>query len=443
MVGAMVRVLWMATLVTAVACDSGSSGSDVDSGISSADASVGGVVDAAAAPGTDAPVGAPDAAAGTPDAAAIVDAAPSPDALVLPPPLPGEVTAPPYLMWVTDTEVSVRWETSADVVGRVDVGDDSALGASFVETEAGRTHELRLTGLTPDSTQHYQISWGTAALPIETFRTAPVDRAISFIVFGDNQDGPDNFTTLVPHMVATDPDFAMSTGDCVQNGTRGEYREQLFEPIGPLAKNVPFLVAAGNHERYSNAGADLFDEYMSQPADEHCFGWRYGELFIMFIDTELSIDPGSPQNDCIVAALSSPEATSATFRAAAFHKPPRIEWWFGGALAFIDEMEAPWVRETLEPLLESLDVDIVFNGHNHLYTHTPETAGGITWVTTGGAGGSLDTDFFLWNVGDWPEIETTIHEHHFLSVTVDSAAITVRAIDLDGALLHEFTVPAS
>jgi hypothetical protein len=234
--------------------------------------------------------------------------------------------------------------------------------------------------------------------------------------------------------------FAVSVGDCVQNGTRAEYREQLFAPMAPLADHVPFLVAAGNHERYGDSSASLFDEYLSQPADEHCFGWRWGELYILFIDTELAIDPGTMQGDCIAAALSSTEATTATFQAAAFHKPPRIEHWFGGAVAFIEEMEAPWIRETLEPMLEGLGVDIVFNGHNHLYAHTPETAGGITWVTTGGAGGDLDTDFFLWDVGDWPEIETTIHEHHFLSVSVASDAMTVSAIDADGVELHSFTV---
>ena len=71
----------------------------------------------------------------------------------------------------------------------------------------------------------------------------------------------------------------------------------------------------------------------------------------------------------------------------------------------------------------------------------PETAGGITWVTTGGAGGDLDTDFFLWEVGDWPEIETTIHEHHFLSVSIASDAMTVSALDAGGVELHSFTVP--
>jgi hypothetical protein len=241
-------------------------------------------------------------------------------------------------------------------------------------------------------------------------------------------------------MAALDPDFAMSSGDCVQNGTRGEYRSQLLAPLTALASSVPFLVGAGNHERYSDAGAALFNEYMSQPGDEHCFGWRYGTLYVQFIDTELSVDPGSAQRSCIEDGLGSDLAQTATWRAAIFHKPPRIEYWFGGALAFTDSMEAPQVREQLEPLLESFGVQIVFNGHNHLYAHTPTTDGGITWVTTGGAGGYLDQQSFIWRVGDWPEIATQISEFHFLQVQVTPDDMTVRAISRSGSLLHTFSI---
>ena len=361
------------------------------------------------------------------------------------PPSLDDLSAPPYLMWSDQGGVSVRWETTEPRIGRVEYGPTEELGMTVTEESPRQVHELRLTGLEPGTLNHYRISWGGSPLPTQTFHTAPDledDRPFTFVVWGDNQNGPENFREIVPLMDAEGPQFAVSTGDCVQNGTRGEYREQLFEPLGSMADHVPFLIGAGNHERYSDGGATLFDEYMSQPGDEHCFGWRWGPIYFMFIDTELAIDPDSPQGQCIGAALSSEEATSASFRAAVFHKPPRIEWWFGGRLAFIEEMEAPWVREELEPYLESLDVDVVFNGHNHLYAYTPETDGGITWVTTGGAGGFIDTDNFLWRVGDWPEIAVTRHEHHFLSVRVEGDAMTVTAINIDGQQIDQFTVTA-
>ncbi|TNF25638.1 MAG: hypothetical protein EP329_22725 [Deltaproteobacteria bacterium] len=361
----------------------------------------------------------------------------------LPPADTGLLSGPPYLNWVTQTEVSVRWETTEAVVGRVDFGPDDSLPWTVVEDSPRTTHELRLTGLAPGEEQSYRVVYGGGALPIRHFRTAPPDddpRTLQFVVWGDNQNGPDVFSSLVPWMADFDPDFAISVGDVVQNGTRGEYRSQLFAPLAGFADEVPFLVAAGNHERYLDSDDSLFDEYFSQPGDEHCFGWRYGRIFVLFLDTDLGLDGDSGQRACVEAALSSEAAQTARIRAAAFHKPPRIEWWAGGLIAFTPSMKAAWVREDLEPLLESYGVDIVFNGHNHLYAYTPETAGGITWVTTGGGGGSIDTDFFLWRVATWSEIETTIHEHHFLRGTLDGDALRIEAIDVDGGLLHTFTV---
>lgn len=361
----------------------------------------------------------------------------------LPPADTGLLSGAPYLNWVTQTEVSVRWETNEEVVGRVDFGPDDTLAFTVEEDTPRTTHELRLTGLAPGALQSYRVVYDGGALPTRHFRTAPPDddpRSLQFIVWGDNQNGPDVFSSLIPWMADFDPDFALSVGDCVQNGTRGEYREQLFAPLSGFADEVPFLVAAGNHERYQDADASLFDEYLSQPGDEHCFGWRYGGLFVLFLDTDLTLDGDHAQRGCIEAALSSEAAQTARVRAAAFHKPPRVEWWFGGLVAFTPSMRPKWVREDLEPLLESYGVDIVFNGHNHLYAYTPETPGGITWVTTGGGGGSIDTDFFLWRVATWPEIETTIHEHHFLRATLVGDELTVEAVDTAGAIIHSFTV---
>jgi len=410
-----------------------------------------GATDASTSPGDDAAM--VDASTATVDAAtvdalsnmpdaAIPDAGPSAADANTPP--AGALLSPPYLMWVTESEVSVHWETDTPVVGYVDYGTTPGFGSLVTEAGATTSHELRLTGMQPGTLHHYRIGWDGYGLAAKTFSTAPDNNTtpFSFVVWGDNQNGPGNFETIAGLMSAETPSFAVSSGDCVQNGTRGEYRSQLFEPISTLADHVPFLVGAGNHERYSDSGAVLFGEYMSQPGDEHCFGWRYGGVYFMFIDTELAIDPGTTQGDCITASLSSTEATTADFRAAVFHKPPRIEWWFGGALAFPNEMEAPWVRNVLEPMLENLDVDIVFNGHNHLYAYSPETAGGITWVTTGGAGGGIDTDFALWDVGDWPEITVTKHEHHFLSVDVNGSQMTVKAINISGTEIHQFTITA-
>ncbi len=355
------------------------------------------------------------------------------------------LTVAPYLMWVTSEQVSVRWETSRAVLGRVDYGDSNELGATVVEDSARTVHELRLAGLLAGSDHAYRVVYDGGAMPTRYFRTAPWPEShepVRFVVWGDNQDGPDVLSDLMVWMAAFDPDFAIAVGDTVSRGTRDNYREQLFEPLQGFVDQVPFLTAAGNHERYDDPDAALLSEYFSMPGDEHCFGWRYDDLYFLFLDTDLGLDGPEDQRQCVIDALSSDEAIDALIQAAVFHKPPRIEYWFGGLVAFTDEMEAAWVREELEPLLEDLGVDIVFNGHNHLYAHSPETAGGITWVTTGGGGGKLDEPGWLnmWRVGDWSEIETSISEHHFLRVGLDDGTLTVEAVDRDGYVLHAFEI---
>lgn len=352
---------------------------------------------------------------------------------------PNDLRGPPYLMWVTQTGVSVRWETSDPVVGTVHYGLDEEMSSVASEADARTTHEIRLTDLVPSSDYFYTIELGERRLPVASFRTAPAaddDSPFTFLVWGDNQDGPDNFRRNVANMVEEDAAFAISTGDCVQTGSRGDFRSQLFRPISPLASEVPFLVASGNHEYYySRDNIALWEEYMSQPEGEHCFGWRYGEVFFMIIDSDKPLGDGTNQATCINNALTSEAATSATFRVAAYHRPPRVQWWGGGAFAwgFID---VPEVMTWLEPTLDSLDVDLIFNGHNHLFL-TATTDSGLEYITTGGGGGSLDTVGTFNKVQDWDEITTQIHEHHYLTVTVDSGVMSVTAVNIDGNVIHE------
>ena len=388
-----------------------------------------------------------DVADATDAGADVLDAVDADAGPIVEPPMPtGPVVGlvgPPYLMWVTEDAVSVRWETTGSFVGRVEYGPTRALGMVATETASRTSHEIRLTGLRPGEVTYYRVLWSDTGVPTREFRTAPPRDQIEpfrFVVWGDNQNGPSVFREVVDGMREADPAFAIVAGDCVQNGTRGEYRSQLFQPLAGFADQVPFLVGAGNHERYSDSSASLFNEYLSQPGDEHCFGWRWGMMYIVFVDTELGLRPGESQYVCIQNALSSVEAQTATYQAAIFHKPPRINFWFGGSFAFPESMEEPDVREFIEPLLESYNVDIVFNGHNHLYAHSPETSGGIVWVTTGGGGGTLDTSNFLWRVNRYTEIQTTVHEHHFLTVDVDNDVMIVRAINRAGAEIHSFEV---
>lgn len=346
------------------------------------------------------------------------------------------LTLAPYLMWVTTDAISLSWESAQPTASRVDYGPGGSLVHQQSSDLVDTFHQLRLSGLTPDSEYSYRVSWGDGYWTTHRFHTAPVEpRPISFVVWGDNQDGPDTFQRLIREMAARQPDFALSVGDTVQAGTVDNYHNQLWGPSAPLTQQVPLLIAHGNHERYEDELAELFDHYVAQPGDEHCFGWSYGPLYFVFLDTERPIYTGSPEYTCIEGLLSSEAYAASSLQIALFHKPPRIEYWAGDSCDSGDF----FVRYFLEPLFTTYGLDLVFSGHAHLYSFTPPVGGeGPTWVTTGGGGGGLDRAED--HCYTWEEITVTHHEHHYLYATFQDGTLTVQAVTGDGAILHSFAL---
>jgi hypothetical protein len=369
-----------------------------------------------------------------------------------------DLPGPPYLMNVGPDRVSVMFETRQSTTATVEYGTaPDALDRQLSETTAATTHVMRLTGLTPNTRYWYRVRFSDLRLAPFDFLTARApddDGRIELIMFADNQDGPAAFRKLAVQMAAHDPDLILHAGDVVQNGTRWDYRETFFSPYFGLGNRAAVLLGAGNHETYSSgilpsaAARALWEEYVDQPGDEHCFGVRWGSLFVVVIDTEKPHGVGSDQYGCIEDALGSAASREATFRVAVFHRPPLIEYWdsFAGEPSevtfFTFGMDAPDVRYYLAPLFERLRVQLVFNGHNHLYQFVRRWPSFTAWVTSGGGGGILESGVESARVNDWsPFIDERIFgRHHFLRVIIENRRMWVRAIGDRGDTLHEFQV---
>ncbi|MFT7579920.1 MAG: hypothetical protein ACI9MR_001587 [Myxococcota bacterium] len=380
----------------------------------------------------------------------------------LPRALEKDLYAPPYLMDVRSSRVTVRFETRTAIVAEVLYGTDKDALTKRVTGPKATRHEIVLTDLTPGTRHYYQVQYADAAFPTFGFHSAPDplapdanDARVEFVMFADNQDGPNNFAKLARLMAQRDPDFIIQAGDCVQNGVIEEYRRDFFGPLYGLGNRAPMTIGAGNHETYSSAvitsneSRALFDSMVSQPGNEHCFGFRWGPMFLMVIDTERPHARFTDQYDCIEAALSSDLAQDATFRTAIFHRPALTQYWSPVAglppesAFFTAGMDAPDVREFLAPLFNVAGVQLVFNGHNHLYQYVPEYQG-VAWVTSGGGGGGLEIGGEATRVNEWDAfIDTVIFgQYHFLHVAIERGVMAVRAVDIKGDIFHEFEVHA-
>lgn len=341
----------------------------------------------------------------------------------------------PYLMAPAADGVSLLFETETPLATSLRYGTSRALELTVQEDQADTFHELRLDDLLPGTTYFYQLQGAGLSSALHRFRTLPqVATPLRVLVFGDNQNGPNTFVSLLERMAELEPDLLLSVGDTVQTGDADLFRSQMLEPISLLAAEVPFAVAGGNHERYSDADASWFDHFYAQPGDEHCFSLCAGEIFFLIIDSNLDFDPGSSQGECIATTLSSAAFASSRFQVALFHHPPRIEYWAGTCYTGSSE-----VRDVLQPQLEAAGVDLVLNGHAHLYAYAPPVDPlGTTWVTTGGGGGALEGDGDFCR--EWEEITFTELQHHFVALEAIGDTLSVTAIDLNGNTLHTFAI---
>jgi len=346
-----------------------------------------------------------------------------------------ELKIAPYLTWVTTDSVSIAWEPAGDAIGSIAFGPTAALGQSATALP-GQHQRVRLSGLQPDTTYSYQLTGFLHPGVVHTFHTAPLARAsFSFVVWSDNQDGTNVFGPLAQRMAAAKPRFAIAAGDLVDTPTESRYHNQLLAPLAPLSAEVPFLAAPGNHDESADPALAQFSAHLAQP-DPYCFGWSYGNIYFLFLDST-SAGIGLPLHmGCKDAIFASDAFKTADLRVAVFHNPPRIEYWNGGGVTGDD-----YVRLDLEPQLIANNVNVVFNGHAHLYSYGPASeTSGVTWVTTGGGGGALESLSAF--TQDWrPKINTVFLRHHFLLAEVADGKMKVSAIADDGEVLHTFNVP--
>jgi 3',5'-cyclic AMP phosphodiesterase CpdA len=136
------------------------------------------------------------------------------------------------------------------------------------------------------------------------------------------------------------------------------------------------------------------------------------------VNTEITYDTGSFQYKWLVQDLESPAAQGAAFRVVFWHRPP-----FSSGSGHGSEMET---QKTLVPLMKTYGVDIVFNGHDHIYERT-KLIDGTTYIVTGGGGAPL-YNFKSWN--EWTAYKEKAY--HFCLVSINGLTMNVRMIRDDG-----------
>ena len=372
--------------------------------------------------------------------------------------------------------------------------------------------------LTPGRTYTYAVGHdgfdpangdgGAAAL--STFTTAPARgfpaEAFTFTAFGDQgvsttalaQDGAVAKQHPKFHLLAGDIAYADPSGAGLPPGPVADGSHDLFDPkvwdayynqIEGVAASVPWMVTTGNHDMealYSPDGyggqTSRWDFPGSGPADcPSVYSFIYGNVGVISLDAN-DVSYEIPAN----FGYSHGSQTAWLKRRLRYLRlQPDVDFivvFFHHCAYSTTNQHASegGVRDEWVPLFDEFHVDLVINGHNHIYERTDALRGGrvtrkvaigdtvdpdkdgTVYATCGGGGRSVysfpvadtfDGEFqsYHWVKGGkvtetvgWSRVRYT--GYSFLAIDVKPAwfgrktTLTVRTLRNDGAEIDRFTL---
>lgn len=309
--------------------------------------------------------------------------------------------------------------------------------------------------LRPGRTYYYSVGHQGADAPgaaAGQFTTAPAGRpAFRFTAFGDQGVSYDavGTSTLVRaqnpafHLHAGDVSYAEDTGHgLVTDSYDPRVWDSFFIEVEPAAGHIPWQVAVGNHEMeawYSPNGYGAqygrfdFPGQATSSKPPTYYSFVYGNVGIVSLDAnDVSYEipanlgySGGAQTAWLGKTLAALRANpQVDFIVAYFHHCA-----YSTCTSHASEGGA---RQYWAPLFDKFSVDLVINGHNHIYERTdPLKAGaptgaapigatvtaatqGTTYIAAGGAGDSLyafgASDSYEGNVNNVASVASYVNE---------------------------------
>ncbi len=255
--------------------------------------------------------------------------------------------------------------------------------------------------------------------PIEAPEPSPsVD--LTFAVVGDFGTGEAPQESIAARMCRFRKrhpfDLVITTGDNVYpDGHPGRFDAAFRDPYACLLDaGVRFRSSLGNHDIMTDSGeAQVADPDFGYRAKRKNYVVRNGGVRFVIADGN-ALD-----RSWLNRAL--PPATGDRWTIVAFHQPVYSPGLHGSTPGF----------EDLPKIFQRHGVDLVLNGHDHLYA-VSRNLNGIRYIVTGGGGAPPYDCREAWFS------KKCDSRHHFLWVRATDDAIVIEAVPASGEPFHRF-----
>ncbi|MGH7725290.1 MAG: metallophosphoesterase [Candidatus Eiseniibacteriota bacterium] len=298
------------------------------------------------------------------------------------------VTRGPYLQNGTPDAITVRWRTSVPTSSRVLFGSSPGNLTTSVDDLAPTTeHEVRLTGLSPETRYFYAVGSTTEVLSGDDaatwFETAPPagqTRPVRIWALGDSglpgapasrvRDAYDDFTEDLATNV-----WLMLGDNAYGSGTDAEYQAAVFDQYPAFLRTHVLWPTRGNHDFvYSGGGNDYYDLFTMPAAaeaggfpsgSEAWYSFDYADVHFVCLDSEGS--DRSPAGAMLTWLENDLIATTKSWIIAFWHHPPYTKGSHDSDNVGDSGGRMRDMRENALPILEQFGVDLVLCGHSHSY----------------------------------------------------------------------------
>ncbi len=300
------------------------------------------------------------------------------------------------------------------------------------DPDVSRLHEAWLCNLRPATSYTYRVGGPGAWSGELRFTTAPEPSAapepLRFAVLGDSNFGYTTWADVIASVATHDPDFIVHTGDVLHGGNSQLEWMAWFAGAEGVLGATPLLVAHGNHDEL----ARLYFGHLVLPGNEELYSvdWA-GAHLVVLNDSER--DDEFIQGEARDFLEEDLARSVGDWTFLFHHRPPYCSHDGGNTT----------VRDAWGPLVDDYHVDVVFNGHWHLYERTVpirdgqealSSADGTTYVITGGAGAAG------YECGEAWFSDVCEETFNYVIVDIDGGDLVLTAYRSDGSVLDEMEI---
>jgi predicted MPP superfamily phosphohydrolase len=216
---------------------------------------------------------------------------------------------------------------------------------------------------------------------------------ISFVSFADLHEQADVYERLAAQIPWNELDVAVYNGDLLDSTISPQQVSHSIVGLSTGGRDLPRIFVRGNHET-RNVGARLLDDWMLPQGGTWYQAFTFGNTFFIVLDcgedkTDSHIEYGGlvdfagyqkEQAAWLQHVLASSEFQQAKYQVVLLHMP------------IFGEEQTPLEFEPVASLLRNnTDIDLMVNGHTHIYGIFPPGESGLPYPVAFSGGPETDT----------------------------------------------------